>query len=135
MRRPRKPVPPNTVTVRPFVATMTQTRQFMSELRMLFVEEPIRRSSNRSILSATMKVVLMQSVDLFGAQRDNRITPAEADVRVTAFCLGKLTDFLSKAERFLAIVESKSPDAVGRPPLAIASLLVRPEAPLSHLPD
>src|SRR5258706_5910655 len=24
MRRPRKPVPPNTVTVRPFVATMTQ---------------------------------------------------------------------------------------------------------------
>jgi hypothetical protein len=114
---------------------MTQTRQFMSELPMLFVEEPIRRSSNRSILSATMKVVLMQSVDLFGAQRDNRIIPAEADVRVTAFCLGKLTDFLSKAERFLAIVESKSPDAVGRPPLAIASLLVRSEARLPHLPD
>src|ERR1017187_6308419 len=29
MRRPRKPVPPNTVTVRPFVATMIQFRQFM----------------------------------------------------------------------------------------------------------
>src|ERR1700724_2809544 len=33
MRWPRKPVPPNTVTVRPFVATMTQ---------MLVVEEPIQ---------------------------------------------------------------------------------------------
>jgi hypothetical protein len=32
MRRPRNPVPPNTVTVRPFVATITQIRQFMSEL-------------------------------------------------------------------------------------------------------
>ena len=42
MRRPRKPVPPNTVTVRPFVATMIQIRQFMSELSLLEVEEPIR---------------------------------------------------------------------------------------------
>jgi len=31
-RLPRNPVPPNTVTVRPFVAAMTQIRQFMSEL-------------------------------------------------------------------------------------------------------
>src|SRR5258708_26257161 len=29
MRRPRKPVPPNTVTVRSFVATMIQIRQLM----------------------------------------------------------------------------------------------------------
>jgi hypothetical protein len=33
-------------------------------------------------------------------------------------------------------VESNSlPDAVGRPPLAIDSLLARPEAQLPHLPD
>jgi hypothetical protein len=47
-----------------------------------------------------------QSFDLLGAQRNSRITPAEADVRVMAFCLGKLTDFLNKIERFLEIVES-----------------------------
>src|SRR5216684_3114993 len=44
MRRPRKPVPPNTVTVRPFVATMTQTRlettlrmQWAAHRQLLFV--------------------------------------------------------------------------------------------------
>ena len=53
-----------------------------------------------------------------------------------AFCLGKLTNFLNKVERFPEIVESNgAPDAVGRPPLAIDSLLVRPEARLPHLPD
>ena len=53
-----------------------------------------------------------------------------------AFCLGKLTDILNKAERFPEIVESSGPlDAVGRPLLAIVSLLVRPEARLPHLRD
>ncbi|MEH2469860.1 hypothetical protein V1281_000893 [Nitrobacteraceae bacterium AZCC 2161] len=53
-----------------------------------------------------------------------------------AFCLGKLTDFLNKVERFPEIVESNGAlDAVGRPPLAIAPLLVRPEARLPHLPE
>jgi hypothetical protein len=42
MRRPRKPVPPNTVTVRPFVATMIQIRQFLSWLLTVEVEGPIR---------------------------------------------------------------------------------------------
>jgi hypothetical protein len=55
---------------------------------------------------------------------------------VMAFCLGKLTGFLNKVERFPEIVESNGAlDAVGRPPLAIDSLLVRPEARLPHLPD
>ena len=37
---------------------------------------------------------------------------------------------------FPEIVESNGPlDAVGRPRLAIVSLLVRPEARLPHLPD
>jgi hypothetical protein len=53
-----------------------------------------------------------------------------------AFCLGKLTDFPKNAERFPEIVESNGPlDAVGRPPLAIACSLVRPEARLPRLPD
>jgi hypothetical protein len=53
-----------------------------------------------------------------------------------AFCLGKLTDILNKAECFPKIVESNGPlDAVGRPLLAIVSLLVRPEARLRHLRD
>jgi hypothetical protein len=51
----------------------------------------------------------MQSFDLLGAQRDSRITPAEADVRVIAICLGKLTNFLNKGERFPEIVESILP--------------------------
>ena len=39
-------------------------------------------------------------------------------------------------QRFPEIVESNGPpEAVGRPPLAIDSLLVRPEAQLSRLPD
>jgi hypothetical protein len=53
-----------------------------------------------------------------------------------AFCLSKLTNFLDKFERFPEIVESNGPpDAVGRPPFVIDSLLVRPEARLPHLPD
>src|ERR1700730_13775676 len=49
------------------------------------------------------EVVLMQSFDLPGAQRDSRITPAEADLRVMAFCLGKLTDFLNKSSASLKL--------------------------------
>jgi hypothetical protein len=53
-----------------------------------------------------------------------------------AFCLGKLADFRNKVERFPEIAESNGAlDAIGRPPLAIAPLLVRPEARLPHLPD
>jgi hypothetical protein len=93
------------------------------------IEQPIN-------LARHDEVVLMESFDLLGAQRDSRTTSAEADVRVMAFCLGKLTDFLNKAARFPEIVESNGPlDAVGRPPLAIVPLLERPEARLPHLPD
>ena len=51
----------------------------------------------------------MQAFDLRGAQRDSRITPAEADLRVMAFHLGKLTNFLNEVERFPEIVESNGP--------------------------
>jgi hypothetical protein len=84
------------------------------------VEGPIRAIEQPINLARHDEVVLMQSFDLLGAQRDSSITPAEADVRVMAFCLGKLTDILNKAECFPKIV-----DAVGRPLLAIVSLLRR----------
>ena len=62
--------------------------------------------------------------------------PTEADVRVMAFCLGKLANFLNKVERFPEIVESNGPlDAVGGPQLAIDSLPVRREVRLLHLLD
>ena len=60
------------------------------------------------------EIVLVQSFYLLGAQGNRHITPAEADVGVMAFGLGKLTDFLNKGERFSEIAESKGPlDAVG----------------------
>ena len=60
------------------------------------VEEPIRAIEQPINLARHDEVVLMQSFDLLGAQRDSSIAPAEADVWVMAFCLGKLTDFLNK---------------------------------------
>jgi len=134
MRRPRKPVPPNTVTVRPIVATMTQIASLCRSFSLLVVEEPIRAIEQPINLARHDEVVLMQSFDLLGVQRDSRITPAE--------CLGdgllsRQAHRLSEnAERFPEIVESNGPlDAVGRPPLAIVCSLVRPEARLPHLPD
>jgi hypothetical protein len=41
MRRPRKPVPPNTVTMRSFVATMIQIRQFMWNRTVLWMRWPL----------------------------------------------------------------------------------------------
>ena len=60
------------------------------------------------------KIVLVQSFYLLGAQGNCHITPAEADIGMMAFGLGKLTDFLNKDERFPEIAEPKRPlDAVG----------------------
>src|SRR6516164_7563986 len=74
---------------------------------------------NRSIehaidLARHDKIVLVQSFDLLSAQGDGRATPAETDVGVMPFGLGKLTDFLHKGECLPEIAESKRAlDAVG----------------------
>ena len=47
------------------------------------VEEPIRAIEQPINLARHDEVVLMQSFDLLGAQRDSRTTPAEVDVMVT----------------------------------------------------
>src|SRR5260370_16924914 len=53
------------------------------------------------------EIVLVQSLDLLRAQRNGRVTPAEADVGVMAFALGKLADPLHEGERFPEIAKSK----------------------------
>ena len=53
MRRPRNPVPPNTVTVRSFVAAMDQFRQFMSELSQPFRSRERNASRRPSVTWAT----------------------------------------------------------------------------------
>src|SRR5262245_49406354 len=80
---------------------------------------PINRELSRPIehavdLARHDEVVLVQSLDLLGAQGDGRVTPAEADLGVMAFGLGQLADALHEGERLPEIAESKRAlDAVG----------------------
>src|SRR5262245_5076846 len=68
------------------------------------------------------EIVLVQSLDRFGAQRHGRVTPAEAHIGVMAFGLGKLADSLHEGERLLEIAEAKRAlDAMG----VIAQLPIR----------
>ena len=62
MRRPRKPVPPNTVTVRPFVATMTQIASLCRSFSLLAVEETIRAIEQIfAILDSTYQIIAEDS--------------------------------------------------------------------------
>src|SRR5260221_8728788 len=75
------------------------------------------------------EIVLVQSLDLLRAQRNGRVTPAEADVGVMAFALGKLADPLHEGERFPEIAKSKRAlNAVG----FIAQLPIRSLALEAH---
>jgi hypothetical protein len=59
------------------------------------------------------EIVLMQSLDLFGLQRDRGIAPTEADIRMMAFSFRKLTNFLDEGKRFPEIAKPEAPlDAV-----------------------
>src|ERR1700680_2733264 len=59
------------------------------------------------------EIVLMQSLDLLGLQRDRRIAPTEADIRMMAFSFRKFTNFLNKGKRLPEIVKPEAPlDAV-----------------------
>ena len=53
------------------------------------------------------EVVLVQSLDLLGGERDGRVAPAEADIGVMAFGLGELPDPMHEAECLAEITESK----------------------------
>src|SRR5215472_12299724 len=59
------------------------------------------------------EIVLVQSLDLLGAQRDGRITPAEADIGVVSFGFSQVADVAHKVERFPKIAQTEgSFDAV-----------------------
>ena len=59
------------------------------------------------------EVVLMQSLDLLGLQRDCRIAPTEADIRMMAFSFREFTNLLNKGKRLPEIAKPEAPlDAV-----------------------
>ena len=59
------------------------------------------------------EVVLVQSLDLLGLQRDRRIAPSEADIRMMAFGFREFTNLLNKGKRVAEIAKPEAPlDAV-----------------------
>src|SRR5271165_2596951 len=55
----------------------------------------------------------MQSLDLLGLQRDRRIAPTEADIRMMAFSFREFTNLLNKGKRLPEIAKPEAPlDAV-----------------------
>src|SRR4029077_4089340 len=59
------------------------------------------------------EIVLMQSFDLLGLQRDRGIAPTEADIRVMAFSFREFTYLLDKGKRLPEIAKPEAPlDAV-----------------------
>ena len=59
------------------------------------------------------EVVLMQSIDLLGLQRDRRLAPTEADIRMMAFSFREFTNLLNKGKRLPEIAKPEAPlDAV-----------------------
>src|SRR6266481_1142432 len=74
---------------------------------LLAVEGPTRAIEHSVDLARHDEIVLVQSLDLLRAQRNGRVTPAEADVGVMSFGFGKLADSLHEGERFPEIAKSK----------------------------
>ena len=55
----------------------------------------------------------MQSLDLLGLQRDRRIAPTKADIRMMAFSFREFTNLLNKGKCLPEIAKSEAPlDAV-----------------------
>src|SRR5258708_13198468 len=55
----------------------------------------------------------MQSLDLLGLQRDRRVAPTEADIRMMAFSFREFTNLLNKGKRLPEIAKPEAPlDAV-----------------------
>src|ERR1700692_179683 len=59
-----------------------------------------RRPNHPIDLSRHDEIVLVQSLDLLGAQRHGGVAPAETDVRVMAFGFGQFTNFLHECQGF-----------------------------------
>src|SRR6516162_4563074 len=54
------------------------------------------------------EIVLMQSLDLLGLQRDRGVTPTEADIRMMAFSFCEFTNFLGKGKRLPEIAKPEA---------------------------
>jgi hypothetical protein len=55
------------------------------------------------------EVVLMQPLDLLGLQRDCRVAPTEADIRMMAFSFREFTNLLNKGKRIPEIAKPEAP--------------------------
>src|SRR5260370_22063607 len=55
------------------------------------------------------EVVLVEALDLLGAQRHSRIAPPEADVGMVAFGLRELANLLYECERLAEVPETEGP--------------------------
>ena len=75
---------------------------------------PRGRASEYAVdLGGHDEIVLMQTLDLLGLQRDRRIAPTEADVRMMAFSFREFTNLLNKGKRLPEIAKPEVPlDAV-----------------------
>jgi len=67
----------------------------------------IQRIEDPIDLARHDKIILVQSLDLFGAQRDGRVTPTEADIGVVPFGFSQVADVANKVERFPKIAEAE----------------------------
>src|SRR4051794_4861488 len=55
------------------------------------------------------EIVLMQSLDLLGLQRDRRMAPTEADIWMMAFGFREFTNLLDKGKRLPEIAKPETP--------------------------
>jgi len=67
----------------------------------------IQRIEDPIDLARHDKIILVQSLDLLGAQRDGRVTPTEADIGVVPFGFSQVADVANKVERFPKIAEAE----------------------------
>ena len=65
----------------------------------LTIERAVRAIEDPIDLACHDKIVLVQSLNLLGAQRDGRVTPAEADIGVVSFGFSQVADVANKVER------------------------------------
>src|SRR3981189_1617390 len=80
-------------------------------------QDPTSRRGHASEYAVNLgghdEVVLLQSLDLLGLQRDCRIAPTEADIRMMAFSFREFTNLLNKGKRLPEIAKPEAPlDAV-----------------------
>ena len=55
------------------------------------------------------EIVLMQSLDLLGLQRDRGIAPTKADIRMMAFSFREFTNLLNKEKRLPEVAKPEAP--------------------------